>query len=102
MLISYLRCLLSFVHSISSNVRRGHSVAAPYCAHWHQSTKSLPDLISIACGYTYINADKTLTFLVSSKCTINANRNTFIETLTEVWCHSEQGGSALNIQKLTF
>jgi len=47
---SYRSGFLPFVHSISSNVHGGHSIAAPNKAHWYQSTESLPDLIGIACG----------------------------------------------------
>lgn len=46
---SYHSCFLPFVHSISSDVRSGHSIAAPHQAHWHQSTKCFSHLVGIAC-----------------------------------------------------
>lgn len=60
---------LSFVHSVSSNVRSGHGVAAPHHTHWHQSAESLPDLVGITCGetQTHTKADRSLTFRVSGR-----------------------------------
>lgn len=47
---SYHSGFLPFVKSVGSDIRSGHGITAPHQTHWHQGTKSLPDLVGIACG----------------------------------------------------
>lgn len=82
---SYHSSFLPFVHSISSNIRSGHSIAAPYQTHWHQSTKSLPDLIGISCGHTCTNADETLDSTCKSLVKLTCHRGIIYLWFNEDW-----------------